>query len=387
MNFATQISALALCCCLSLASPVSAAEFYREDASLPRQLERAEQVLVGRIQGAEPAQRAGRVVLTVAVEQMLKGEPSTRHVLVEVRVGDTLAPEQRYDVPGLFVLTRGDEGDSAPWRLERQRASLLWLDGPQASWTLNLAEASLRGDAGARRLALIDALRGGTPELATDALHALLEVEELPSPRVAALVLEALELDRARLQDLGLAIELLGRTGDRNVQPALLDLLRGERHFGAYAALGEALRNTGLEPALRSLGVLGQAGDPRVRRRAARALGELGPDATAALLRATQDPDAGVRARAALALGAAARERASSAAAALSRLQALLGEGASELERRAAALGLIALGRPGVRALRLAPASELRDGVLRSPAQARYAVEWALRQLASVTKI
>ena len=93
------------------------------------------------------------MVLTVAVEQMLKGEPSTRHVLVEVREGDTLAPEQRYGVPGLFVLTRSDEGDSAPWRLERQRASLLWLDGPQASWTLNLAEASLRGNAGARRLA------------------------------------------------------------------------------------------------------------------------------------------------------------------------------------------------------------------------------------------
>lgn len=377
MTNSTKLSAFALC--LGLALPAAASEFYRDDASLPRQLERAEQVLVGQIQGAEPAQRAGHVVLTVAVEQMLKGEPSTRHVLVEVREGDTLAPEQRYGVPGLFVLTRSDEGDSAPWRLERQRASLLWLDGPQASWTLNLAEATLRGNAGARRLALIDALRGGTPELATDALHALLEVEETPSPEVASLVLEALELDRARLQDLSLAIELLGRTGDRNVQPALLSVLRGERHFGAFAALGQALRNTDTEAALRSLDALLRDGDPNVRARAARALGELGPGATASLLRATRDPEVRVRARAAMALGAAARERGSSAAAAVSRLEALLSEGASKLERRAAALGLVALGRSGIQALRAAPQSELRDSVLRAPAQSRYALEWALR--------
>ena len=80
-----------------------------------------------------------------------------------------------------------------------------------------------------------------------------------------------------------------------------------------------------------------------------------------------------------MALGVAARERASSSAAALSRLEALFSEGASKVERRAAALGLIALGRPGILALRAAPQSELRDSVLRAPAQSRYALEWSLR--------
>jgi hypothetical protein len=347
-----------------------ASGFLRDDAALPRQLERAEQVVVGNIVNAEQGAERTTAVLTIRVTSVLKGSPDVRHLRVSAASGTSLAPELR-SAPAVFVLSRS-EGVSAPLKLDRDLRSVLWLDGAEGRVALNLAEAILQGDARLQGRALLDALRGPGGTVATDALHLLADYDRAPTAAEAAVLVEALELDRGRFEDLGLAFEVLGRTRDSNVQPALLAALADPVYFNAYGELADALRATGLVRALAQLEALTRHANPRVRARALRTLGELGEaSASEALIRATRDPELDVRSRAALALGRVGGE------AAPARLRALLAAPEGRL-RAAAALGLVSLGRTGIEVLWTSK-SEAAQAVLRSPVQARYALERLLR--------
>lgn len=101
-------------------------------------------------------------------------------------------------------------------------------------------------------------------------------------------------------------IEVLGSFGIRAQEaiPALVGLLKGSHPAAVRAAAAQALMNISTEkegglPVL--IWALGDAPDPAVRRWAAEFIGRLGPsaiDAIPALLKATAEPDSGVRAEA-----------------------------------------------------------------------------------------
>jgi HEAT repeat protein len=173
---------------------------------------------------------------------------------------------------------------------------------------------------------------------------------------VIPVLIAALEDDRADADEADRAARALGYTGPR-ARPALSLLLDRFR------------RSDDLVPAMVELapasvpGVTAQLGDrdPAARRRAARALRQIGPSARSAagpLGEALKDPDPGVRAEAALALGEIQRDRA------VDQLRPLLRD--DPAVARAAAEALSALGLKD--GLALLPDGSNALNALRTPA-------------------